>query len=170
MINTSEKLKYWSKFFYDKEEYLEKSLKEVSNLEVGTIINLQKNDLTWKYQWEELLKGSVEDYFSTTPPVFSGFVERFLLLAIDLLEKQGTIRGLDSHILHTGKSFFKSLLPSLFQRIIDFSYKTLILELNVLSDQGLLQGETSEKRYQYFENLLHDKEYLRQLVPMNTLS
>ncbi|MGG4542210.1 type 2 lanthipeptide synthetase LanM family protein [Bacillus velezensis] len=164
MINTSEKLKYWSKFFYDKEEYLEKSLKEVSNLEVGTIINLQKNDLTWKYQWEELLKGSVEDYFSTTSPVFSGFVERFLLLAIDLLEKQGTIRGLDSHILHTSNSFFKSLLPSLFQRIIDFSYKTLILELNVLSDQGLLQGETSEKRYQYFENLLHDKEYLRQLA------
>lgn len=56
------------------------------------------------------------------------------------------------------------MLPSLFQRIIDFSYKTLILELNVLSDQGLLQGETSEKRYQYFENLLHDKEYLRQLA------
>lgn len=47
---------------------------------------------------------------------------------------------------------------------MDCSYKTLILELNVLSNQGLLQGETPEQRYQYFENLLHDKKYLRQLA------
>ncbi|MBY0115767.1 type 2 lantibiotic biosynthesis protein LanM [Paenibacillus sp. DS2363] len=163
MINTSEKIKYWAKFFYDKEEYLEKSLKEVSNLEVDTISNIKKIDSSWELKWENLLLiDSMDEYIPATPPEFWGFTERFLLLAINKLEEN--ISDSDSRILHTSSSFFKRLLSSLFERIMDCSYKTLILELNVLSNQGLLRGETPEQRYQYFENLLHDKEYLRQLA------
>ncbi|KKO53255.1 type 2 lanthipeptide synthetase LanM family protein [Paenibacillus sp. DMB20] len=161
MINTSEKINYWAKFFYDKEEYLKRSLKEVSSLEVEAIFNLRKNDDAWKCQWEELLNRSTEDGFSTNPPVFSGFIKRFYLQAIELWEKQGAIHDLD---FHANAAVFKSILPSLFQKIMNLSCKTLILEMNVLREQGRLYGETPEKRYQYFESLLHDKGYLIQLA------
>ncbi|CAI6024946.1 hypothetical protein PAECIP112173_00404 [Paenibacillus sp. JJ-100] len=160
MIITGEKVDYWTKFFYDKEEYLIRSLKEVSSVEVETIFNLQKNDLMWRCQWEELLNRSMEDSFYK-PPFFSGFVERFFLLAFDLLEKQATLRNVD---LHINVAVFKSALPSLFERIMGCSYKTLILEMNVLRDQGLLHGENEEERYQYFEGLLRDKGFLNQLA------
>ncbi|WP_245583116.1 type 2 lanthipeptide synthetase LanM family protein [Paenibacillus daejeonensis] len=160
VINASEKINYWKKFFYDKEEYLKMSLREVSSLEVETIFNLEKNDSKWRFEWEELLNCSMEDFFFN-PPLFSGFVERFFILAIDLFEKNGRNNDAD---LHTNATIFKSALPSLFEKIMDYSCKTLILEMNVFKDQGLLHGESSQERYQYFEKLLYDKEYLKQLA------
>lgn len=81
-------------------------------------------------------------------PIFSKFVIPFLKFGAYNLEGD-----LNSKKLKVTREVLNSLLVSLFQQILNISYRTLILELQVLKEQKMLKGKTGEKRFEYFSEI-----------------
>lgn len=63
------------------------------------------------------------------------------------------------------KEIEENLLVELTNKLASICTRTLVLELNVARVSGILEGETSEKRQSYFnEVLLNDPDYFNQLL------
>lgn len=162
MVNV-ERVKYWSEFFYSNELYLHQSLKEVSDIDIEDVSQLLKYDSEWKLQWRDLTnrKADVRNFLNENSCSFSGFVVRFLLFAQDLLKAKQN-EQLSGFIIKD--TIYEHFFAFLTERVVESSYKTLILELNVLREQCALEGDSSEDKYRYFEDLLWDVDYLSQLA------
>lgn len=81
-------------------------------------------------------------------PIFSTFVLPFLEFASYKFENV-----LNSKNLKITKNVFNNLLIGLFQQVLNISYRTLILELQVQKNQKLLKGKTGEERFEYFSDI-----------------
>lgn len=59
---------------------------------------------------------------------------------------------------------FDYLIMNCLEDISKYAVKMLVLDINYMKKAGLLQGETSEERYAYYENeILSDKDQVREL-------
>lgn len=94
-----------------------------------------------------------------TVAIFQNFFKPFY----DELEK-----SLESNVLIKKKTDFLSVSNNLYQELFSLSYLTLIYELNNFRDNGFLEGETSEDRYDYFEKIIGEvffREYMEKKYP-----
>lgn len=92
--------------------------------------------------------------------LFSLFYERYY----DRLRKSIT----DNNYLN-GNPYFKSVYESLYNELFSLSYMTLVYELNNLRDKGVLNGDTSEERYLFFEKMIGSEsffEYIQDRYPV----
>ncbi|WP_339201931.1 type 2 lanthipeptide synthetase LanM family protein [Paenibacillus sp. FSL P2-0322] len=162
MVNV-ERAEYWSEFFYSNELYLRQSLKEVSDIDIEDASELLRYRSDWKIQWRDLINREVEarNFLNEDSCSFSGFVVRFLLFAQDLLDDKQN-EQLSRLIIKD--AIYEHFFAFLTERVVEYSYKTLILELNVLREQCSLKGDSSEDKYRYFESLLWNVDYLSQLA------
>ncbi|MDI3410349.1 hypothetical protein QKW52_07940 [Bacillus sonorensis] len=68
-----EQIKFWSRFFYNNEEYMKRSLKAISGINIDHILALKfggkksavENVHPWFEDWDLILKGALDPLLST---------------------------------------------------------------------------------------------------------
>ncbi|MCB2356541.1 type 2 lanthipeptide synthetase LanM family protein [Clostridium estertheticum] len=67
-------------------------------------------------------------------------------------------------MIYSTDKFLKSIVSQASARLYELSLRTLILEINVARENGILKGDSSEEKFYYFENvLLKDETYRKNL-------
>lgn len=127
--------------FLEEHTYDVKDIDSFSHMDEFIEFFFKRNDYT-------LPEFYIVDSEGKRKPIFSNFVIPFLKFAAYKLED-----NLSSQNLKVTRDVLNSLLIALFQQILNISYRTLILELQVLKEQNMLKGETGEKRFKYFSEI-----------------
>lgn len=123
----------------------------INDLKTGTAKNIKLPDLYVKNEKNE-----------KTTPIFYNFYIPFLKLA--LFKLNNFINGYE-----IPQNVINQFVIQLLNKLINISYRTLILELNVAREEGKLEGENKEERYKYFsEKYIEEKkwEYLEEYPVM----
>ncbi|HHA8120273.1 TPA: type 2 lantipeptide synthetase LanM, partial [Streptococcus pneumoniae] len=116
--------------FLEEHTYDVKDIDSFSHMDEFIEFFFKRNDYT-------LPEFYIVDSEGKRKPIFSNFVIPFLKFAAYKLED-----NLSSQNLKVTRDVLNSLLIALFQQILNISYRTLILELQVLKEQNMLKGET----------------------------
>ncbi|GIN51001.1 bacteriocin formation protein [Bacillus paralicheniformis] len=164
-----EQIKFWSRFFYNNEEYMKRSLNEISGINIDHILALKfggkksavENVHPWFDDWDLILKGALDPLPARQTEQnkkFGTFIDHFLKLAFSKLK---TLYIHNHSFDFSENELYSDLLEQMNDDIYSICHKTLVLELNVYREQGLLKGSTPEERYDYFEHeILTDKKFL----------
>lgn len=92
------------------------------------------------------------EFFNFFKPIIIYHLQNYVVE----LEKNSIIKNL--------KKFIRDIIVQGYTLLSNVSYKTLIFEVNYYREQGMLNGETSEDRFNYFnETILNDKKNLQEL-------
>ncbi|MEC1543692.1 type 2 lanthipeptide synthetase LanM family protein [Bacillus halotolerans] len=162
---------YWSQFFFNNKEYMERSLKAVSGKNIDHVVALKfagkdfdvgiVNSQRWVKEWELILNGELEDLPASwvqKEKKFSTFIEQFIKLAFTKLKALYIYKN---PYISLEDGFLQDLLDHIADKLHSLCNKTLVLELNVCREKGILKGTTPEERYHYFENeVLVDRNFL----------
>ncbi|WP_317949344.1 type 2 lanthipeptide synthetase LanM family protein [Rossellomorea marisflavi] len=90
--------------------------------------------------------------YKNTEVQFDAFLSRFVSIGLKRLKDLGG--SFNNVVISNAVLYLKRIL-------FDLSYQTLVLELNVAREEGLLRGKAPEDRYADYNNrLLNSKEYL----------
>ncbi|AQP98198.1 hypothetical protein AN475_06810 [Bacillus amyloliquefaciens] len=169
-----QQIEYWSKFFFNNRDYMERSLNAVSRVNTEQAVSLKftgkdlesgiVNSHTWSKEWDLILNGELEDLPASwikREKKFNTFIEQFIKLAFTKLKDLQIYK----QQLFLQDSFFLNLLDHIGHTIYSLCNKTLVLEMNVCREKGVLKGSTSEERYHFFENeILADRDFLSSIA------
>lgn len=180
---TEKRLEYWKNFLKDGFENYSKFMNENLNGEFDNIIELlseenfsvkkTKSITDWFDMIEDLKSDIAKDIKlpdlhiknennEKTAPIFYNFYIPFLKLALFRLNSRINDFNIPQKVVN-------QFVIQLLEKLINISYRTLILELNVAKEEGKLKGENKEERYKYFsEKYVEDKfwEYLEEYPVM----
>ena len=168
-ITYSDIKNYWLKLFpeLDSMSELDEIFKNVSNIEKNEINDFIDNytdhksipvDELLKKDYSPLLQDlSLEIYennkfFNFFKPFFNYYIND-LIAIIDNL-----------NIIDNTHKFIKYFLINESTKLLEYAQRTLVLEVNIARTSGLLKGNSSEDRFNYFTaTLLNNKEYLKSI-------
>ena len=169
-----DKYKMWKKFIESDEAM---SLSEILNtyeLNKDLLLSALENEnpeiknSTSQNQWVSFAM-SVElgEHDKWNIPQFEGilflnFLKPFLQVAIANLNEKLSILGLKEDFKkHFHENVIEELLKGLANSLASISSRTIILELNIARVSGFLEGETSEDRFKFYNDvMLNDQEYM----------
>ena len=168
-ITFDELKNYWFKWFPEFQDIdeLEDLLKWVSDIDDSSVESFIE-----RYEDEELI--SLDELFTKKKsnileevaeevksevvfsnlykPIFNYFADE----CYEKIEKSG--------IIENPKSFFGKFLQDECKELLEFSQRTLILDVNMARSNKRLAGETKELRFKYYvDTLLNSEKYLRVL-------
>ncbi len=163
------RVKYWCRFFYNNQQYMQYSLKSISQVTAEQLVAMRcgedacddLNNRSWYEDWKLIINGSLPSIESEDFLFCRGvFVSHFLRLASWKLERH--CGGYCNILL--SEQFAENCLRQMADQLHYLSCKMLVLEVNVLREQGMLEGETPEERHHYFEQiLLNDLQFIAKL-------
>ncbi|MGP8318365.1 hypothetical protein P5624_01790 [Bacillus subtilis] len=94
-----QQIEYWSKFFFNNRDYMERSLNAVSRVNTEQAVSLKftgkdlesgiVNSHTWSKEWDLILNGELEDLPASwikREKKFNTFIEQFIKLAFTKLK------------------------------------------------------------------------------------
>lgn len=150
MLNSSPNLEFRKKLIETYDPNAEIGMQEIPDWmkTIGMILN----------------QSTVQKSSNQDKKLFISFFEPFLMFAqmhFDvLLLKHESLQGSSDSLRH-------NWYDELYSKLLNLSIRTLIQEMHIARLSGLLQGDTSENRYNYYNNvLLHDKDYVESLFLM----
>lgn len=87
---------------------------------------------------------------------FTPIFMKYFNIIHDMIQKQDCIKDKED--------FLKNIVLDMQKRMVNMSFKVLVLETQIAKSENLLSGKTSKERGKYFcDILLYDKEYLIEL-------
>lgn len=164
-----QRYRYWQQFYYNEDQYLQKSLQSMSNMDIEDLSAIEDStsfipeasvSQKWHDDWCQILEGKYADVVLPSTlqrKTFSGFTDHFLKYAYSQL--QPMMSGEPS--ISQSETLYGELLNNLSTDLHTMTLRTLVLELNVARESGDLHGFNSQDRYRYFnEEILTNRRFL----------
>lgn len=130
------------------ENFCVKNLNDIKNW--NNIISELKDDVAKFIKLPDLYVKN--DKNEKTAPIFYNFYIPFLKLALYKLNNKVKNLKIPDNVIN-------QFVIQLLNKLINISYRTLILELNVAKEEGNLKGESKEERYKYFSEKYIDLKF-----------
>lgn len=87
---------------------------------------------------------------------FEPIVKKYVLKTIGCINRQ--------YFIKDSKEFIYNVLLNLYRKLVNMTFRTLVMETNIASEEGRLDGDNDIQRsYYYCKVLLKDKKYLSEI-------
>lgn len=164
-------LDYWKTFFPESKDNFEKSVTSLLGMDIDKLLFLrQVEDVTIKEEINNIyfnIKSvdGIQDLKEINDKLqkkqqwvyfFEPIIVRYFKDYQELVWKQ--------QIIKDKKTFLEKIFTNLYVRLVNMSFRTIVMETNIASEDGILEGNSNESKGKYYcEVLLKNKDYLKEI-------